>query len=156
MIYLDKNIDFVNLKNIFINDDEDNEIAIISEEWPLEVIGNYLGCNLGDIVKNPEKWTGASSRLLILMQWANIIHVLTSGGNEDCYFDAEDFFRVKQCFIKKQRFENKRLTIDSLNKHFEWIEKKYKKKFIDDKEYCGLCEKLDLGRLKSEIVTTIE
>lgn len=79
MTFDERNLDFVDFNKIVV---ESSGISIFSDEWPLEVISTELQITVRQYVDHPESYEGTYSRLLILMQWVNILGVLTSGAVE--------------------------------------------------------------------------
>jgi len=139
------NIDFVNMNKIIkFNHDE---IEITASTWLLEVIGNELSENTRKYVNNTSLYKGTFSRILIMMQWSNILQVLTTGGRHECYFDAEDFQKIMACCGN----DTHRLSINSLNSHFKWVEAQYTKKFKPHKNAI-----LKLGRLEEKTLINIK
>ena len=135
------NIDFVDFEKIRLT--AHNSVAITSDQWPLEVIADELGPYLRNCVNTPEAYPGTLSRLLILMQWSNIIGALTSSARRCHYFDAADFRRVME--YQNTTYRN-RLPIPSINAHLEWVEGEFKKNFSQSPDGA-----IHLGRLKSQI-----
>ena len=140
-------IDFVDFSKIFPI--PGRKVSITADEWPLEVIVGELWPRINEWVKNPSTFNGALSRLLISMQWVNIISSLTSGGNPDSYFNAEDFLRV----MKSNPIAEDRLTIKSLNEHLEWVENQYKSNFVEKER---LSEEMSLGRLEEQRIIKLK
>lgn len=139
---LDHDIDFVDFNKITTNTGS-STISIFSSEWPLEVISTEIRCFLRECVKNPTTYEGSYARLLVLMQWNNVLGVLTSSGRREHYFDYFDFRRVLQ--IAEGDYSS-RLTPESLNSQFEWVEKMFKEKF----PYSPDVDNFSLGRLNQE------
>ena len=118
-----KNIDFVDLDAVFRNE---GNVSIAGGEWHFEALATGLRTMLEEHVRDPSTWEGTASRLLILMQWSNILNVSTNGGNPESYFGAEDFERVMDSDPDPDPM---RLTPARVNTHLNWVEKRWTERF---------------------------
>ena len=141
----EQDIDLVKLNMYKV---DNGEISFTSDTWLLEVIGCELHQTARKYVDDPRLYKGTFSRVLILMQWSNIIQAMTCGGRTDCYFNATDFKKI----MAIEGNDTHRLTIKGLNNHFKWIETLFKEKFIRSK----VDEELKLGRLEEVRIINIK